>query len=174
MKKLIITLLLISTNIWAEELKKIAIVDLQSVLDNSTVIKSVKKQVDDISLKLHNEISKKEADLKKSEATLLNKRSLLTEQQFEKEAMAFNKLVSDIQKETQEKKRKLDYAQSSAMTKVIDEYLVDVVNKIAKAKNLQIVIPHVNLLYYDHSLDITTEVIYQLNQLVTHIDVKLE
>src|SRR4051812_48771128 len=69
---------------------KVAIVDIQSILENSLAVQSIGKSIEGINQRIQEEILKKEAELKKIEDELIKKRSHLSEEAFEKEVSKFN------------------------------------------------------------------------------------
>ena len=59
------------------------------------------------------------------------------------------------------------------MSKVNDK-IKDIIAEISKEKELDVIIPAAQALYYKDNLDISEEVLKRLNKKITKIDVKFE
>jgi len=148
---------------------KIAVVDVQEVLDNSVAVVSLRKSIDDISEKLHDEMAAKETNLKTLEAEIAKKKSSLKPELFKKEVNAFYKKVSETQHDMQHKKAKLEQAHAEAISK-IHENTLRIVADLAKEKGFNIAVPISQILYTDANLTITKEVIEELNKKVKSVE----
>ena len=149
---------------------KIAIVDVQAVIDNSIAVKHLRESIDKISEELSKELSAKEVEFKNMEATLVKKKERLKPEQFDIEVENFYKTLSAFQHETQKKKEKLERAHNEAIESVHTS-TIKIIHKISKEKGFSISLPASQTLYSDESLNITEEVTKQLNETV--MDVKL-
>lgn len=141
---------------------KVAIVDVQAVLENSLAVQNIKESIDLISQNIQKNITEKEAELKKVEENLIKKRGTLNEEAFGKEVSEFNQKVSHAQKDMQNKKNRLDQAHSVAVGKVYEE-ITNIINALATANNFELVLPSSQLLFAKNDLNITPEVIKLLN-----------
>jgi Skp family chaperone for outer membrane proteins len=148
----------------------IAIVDVQSILEHSLAMQSIRKSIDSISQNIQNDISKKESQLKKIEEELIKKRSTLGEETFEKEVNEFNKKVSEAQKYIQDRKTHLEQAHAEAVS-ALHNATIGIISDIAKKNNLNIVLPSSQVLFAKNDLNITPEVIQQLNTTLKYIKV---
>ena len=61
---------------------RIAIVDVQFILENSMAVQSIRESVYRVHKKIQQDMSNKEAELKKIESTLIEKRSSIGEEKF--------------------------------------------------------------------------------------------
>ena len=150
---------------------KIAIVDLQSVLDNSVAVKHLRQSIDDVSEKFSKELSSKELEFKQTEAELVKKRGVLKQEVFDLEVEGFYKKLSAFQHETQKKKEKLERAHAEAID-TVHAQTIAIVQEIAKTKGFTIAIPSSHTLYYQDSINITAEVTHKLNQKVMNVQLK--
>lgn len=167
----ILALFISVNNAKAAEGVKIAVVDVQNVLDNSVAVEELRRDIDSLSEKLHNEMSGKEISLKKLEADIVKKKGSLKAEEFDKEVNEFYKKVSETQHEMQQKKAKLEQAHADAIAKVHQSTL-KIIAQLAKEKGYNIALPISQILYTDNQLTITKEVIARLNKEVKSI--KLE
>jgi Skp family chaperone for outer membrane proteins len=141
---------------------KIAIVDIQYILENSLAIQSIRKDIERIGKDIEKDMLKKEAELKKQEEILIKKRDSLTEENFNIEVNSFNAKVSQAQQEIQNKKVRLEQAHSKAVSKVY-ETTIEIITDLSRKKNFNLVMPTTQILYAKDNFNITSEVISQLN-----------
>lgn len=141
---------------------KVAIVDVQLILESSTAISGIRKSIDAISQDIQKYLTNKELEFKKIEEDLIKKRATLTEKAFEEEVSLFNKKVNDAQKEMQGKKTKLEQAHAKAVSKV-HEVTIEIINDLAKKYNFNLALPSSQILFATGELNITSEIITLLN-----------
>ncbi len=157
-----------STSTHAQESLKIAVVDIQYVLDHSIAVTNLRESIDKLSEKLHKEMSTKEAELKNTEAELTKKRGVLSQEQFDTEVNNFYKKVSEAQHDMQQKKAKLEQAHADAIGIVHDSTL-KIIADLAKEKKFNIALPISQILYTDDNISITGEVVARLNNSIKSI-----
>lgn len=170
-------LLILQTNacVLAAEVKhnfevRIAVVDVQSILENSIAITGVRKAIDIISQDIQKYLGTKELEFKTIEEELVKKRGILSEESFEREFNNFNKKVSDAQKEMQTRKAKLEQAHAGAISKV-HEVTMEIINELARKYNFNIALPSSQVLFATSDLNITSEVISLLNNRLKNVKV---
>ncbi|MCC8417344.1 MAG: OmpH family outer membrane protein [Rickettsia endosymbiont of Bryobia graminum] len=151
-------------------LARIAIVDIQSVLEASIAIQSVRKSVDNISKKIQQDMLKKETELKEIETKLVAKRKSLSEDDFNNELHKFSKQVNLVRKKIQERKTRLDQSHSEAMGKVQD-VIMDIITNSAKKYDIDVVMSSTTILFSRNTLNITNEIIETLNNKLKNIEV---
>lgn len=171
LRLILLAILLVAPNLNAQAAEglKIAVVDIQNVLDHSIAVVELRKSMDSLSEKLHGEMSKKESSLKKLEAEIVKKRGILKDEEFDKEVNDFYKKVSETQHEMQQKKAKLEQAHAEAI-KVVHQNTLDIIANLAKEKKFSVALPIAQILYTDDNLDITKEVIVRLNKKIQKIE----
>jgi Skp family chaperone for outer membrane proteins len=149
---------------------KIAVVDVQTILERSIAVQGIKKSIASISSGLHQEMSSKEKELQNAEKEIIQKRSILSEAAFDKEVQEFNKNVSNTQRMVQEKRAKIEQAHSEAMTKVHNA-TVAIIDKMSHEYGFNLVIPSSHVLYTTENLNITDEVLLRLNNQLKSVNV---
>ena len=142
---------------------KIAVVDVESVLEHSLAIAQIKDFMNNISKQIHNDLTIKEKSLKQDEAELIAQRGVLATEQFEEAVSEFNKKISSIQQEKQKKKAELDQAHVAAITEV-HENTVAVIKELSQKYGFNLVFPSSQILFVENNLNITLEVISKLNE----------
>lgn len=150
---------------------KIAVLNIQEIMRESLAAKSVKGTLENQQKSFQSEMVKKEQDLQKKEKDLAQQKSVLSPEEFEKRVKDFRLQATSAQKEVQTKKAKLDKAFADALGE-IQKAVVDIVGEQAKAKQLEAVFPTSQLLFAAPSLDITADVLAQLNKRLPKVQVK--
>ena len=149
---------------------RIAVVDVQSILENSIAITGVRKSIDAISGDIQKYLAAKELEFKAIEEGLIKKRGVLNEEAFEKEVDNFNKKVSEAQKEMQSRKARLEQAHAGAISKV-HEVTMEIINELARKYNFNMALPSSQVLFATTDLNITSEVITALNSRLKSVKV---
>ncbi len=149
---------------------KAAVVDVESIFEHSTAIAHIKKSINVISDQIQGELSVKESELKKVEADLIGQRGVLSEEEFEKQVSEFNKKVSATQQEMQQKKIELEQAHATAIAEV-HKNTIAVISELSKKYGFNIVFPSAQVLFVANDLNITLEVISNLNERLKIVEV---
>ena len=105
----------------------------------------------------------REASLLRIERDLQSKRTILSEEAYRAEVAQFQNEVASIQKEIQFKRQALDKAFQEAQDE-IRNLAAEIVAEIAGSQKLDVVINKSAALVFRQDLDITEEVITQLNE----------
>jgi outer membrane protein len=164
-------LAILAFSIPAQAETKIAVVNIQKVMQDSTAAKSVREQLKSRQGSFESEMKKKEEDLRKQDQELSKQRSVLAPDAFEQKLREFREKASAAQKDVQAKKNQLDKAFGQALND-IQKSVFDIVGAISKEKALNAVIPTSQMLYADPALDITGEVTSRLNKQLPNVSVK--
>jgi Skp family chaperone for outer membrane proteins len=150
---------------------KIAVVDVQSVLENSLVVRALRSSIEEINKKMQQELSQQELELKEIEDDLIKKRDKLSEIDFEKELSFFNHKVNLAQQKSQLQKSQLEKAYAEAMAKVHEATLNIIKNFSQKNKRYNLVLPSSQILFAADNLNITSQVIDELNKSLSDIKI---
>lgn len=151
--------------------KKIAVVDVQTILDLSTAVTGIRISIEKLSQDLQKDFSNRELELKDIESKLIEKQETLSKENFEKEVLVFNKKVTEVQKIVQEKKIRLEQAHSKAISKV-NGVAMKIIKDLAQKRHFSVVFPSTQVLYADEALNITEEVLIKLNNTIPSVEVK--
>jgi len=169
-KLFVVTLfLLISTHVYAEQ--KIAVLDMKYILNESKAGKGaqdfLKKSFKDNQKKFA-EIEKK---LKKEENDLLQKRTVLSNEEYQKKADELRKKVIDYQSERRSSLDKIASQRSKSR-----ETLLNKINPIIQGyiveNNITLVIDKKNLVAGTNEVDITKPIVEKLNKELPSLSLK--
>lgn len=150
---------------------KIAVVNIQEIMRDSTAAKSVREQLDSKQKAYRAEMEKQETSLRKEEQELAKQRSVLAADAFEKKLREFQTKFTSAQKDVQTKKGALDNAFGQALND-IQKAVYDIVSGLAKERGYTVVVPTSQLLYAEPGLDISKEVLEKLNKQLPKVSVK--
>jgi len=157
----------------ASAAESIAFVNVQQILKESTAAKSVNDQLDSKRKAIQAEMSKKEAKFSKEQESLSQQKAVLSPDAFAKKAKEFRASVDAAQKDAQDQRHAFDNASNNASFQ-IEKQLLDIVGKLSKERGYTVVLPTSQLLYADPKLDITTEVLSQLNATLPNVTVSFD
>jgi Skp family chaperone for outer membrane proteins len=112
----------------------------------------------------------KELELKNAEALLVNNKDQMDKKKYEAEIAIFQKNVSNAQKYAQQSKVKLEKAQSDVIMQ-INKHVIDIIASICNKKGCNVVLPSSQILYAADTLNISPEVLEELNSTIKSIKV---
>lgn len=167
-------LLLLPINAYAEQKNfnsKIAVVDVESILEHSLAINHIKKTINNISNQIQNDFTQKEIELKEFEHELIKQRGVISEEDFNLKVAKFNKDVSIAQHRMQQKKIALEQAHSEAMA-IVHKNTINIISQLSNKYGFDIVLPSAQVLFVKNNLNITLEVISELNEKLPMVEVK--
>lgn len=159
-----------NTDIKTNFIAKIAVVDIQAILENSLAVQSIRKSVDILNKKIQQDVSQKEIEFKEEEALLMAQRNSLGELEFERRVNDFNQKVNSLQKDMHDKKRHLEHAHAEAIGKV-QEVTNKIINDLATKDNIDLVIPTTHVLFAKNTLNITLTIITKLNNKLKYVKI---
>lgn len=143
--------------------QKIAMVDVQKIIDNSLAVKEIRTKIDVINISLQKEFLNTEEELKKMENSILKRKDLLSSKDFQNEILRFNESVTNSQKITQEKKIRLEQAHAKAIS-LVNITAMEIIHSYAIKNNFDIVMPSTQVLYASETLNITKYILNVLNK----------
>jgi Skp family chaperone for outer membrane proteins len=151
--------------------KSVVFVDTQVILEKSTALQKVREQLDKKAEEFKKDSSSKEAYFKKKYEDLEKQKAVLSKEVFEQKSNDLAKEFGDAQKKVQESRGALDKAYTEAMQQ-FEKALGDIVKEEATKGHAKVVLPKMQALYSDPSLDITNPVLDSLNKKLPTITVK--
>lgn len=141
----------------------IATINIQAILTDSAAAKSAKSQIESKRTEYQNDLKKLTETLRKEEQAIKEQSSLLSPEAFEQKKKEFVAKANDAQKSQIDKSERLSAANNQALG-TIQDAVSKIVQNIVKTKGAKVVIPTNNLLYATPDLDITKEVLAQLDK----------
>ncbi len=147
---------------------KIAVVDVESILSESSAAKSIKMQVDKKREGFLETVKKEEDKLRLEQKAIEQKRDSLSKEELMKKAQEFEKGRLDARKSIQERKADLDKAYSRSMN-MLTKVIFEVCQEIADEREIDLVITRQNIIVGNMSLDITKDVLDLMNKKLPNV-----
>lgn len=163
MKKIIFLLLFVVLNNFSVKAETPYYLDFKFILNQSD---AGKKTQDFLKKKLDNGfkgISKKEKNILEEEKKLIQQKKVLATDEYKKKVSELRKKVSDLQKERNELIQSVAKDRSTAR-KILLKKLNPIIKEYMKEKNIRVVIEKKSILLADEQLDITKDIMSQLNK----------
>lgn len=155
-------LLLLSGNVFAQEPTRVAVVDMQKLIDSSTAAIDINAQAKKEHDQYQAAISKEEDSLRKEDAKLQEQRSLLTAEVYAEKSRKFKDKVTKAQRSFQEKMVARDEVIKKSFEQ-IRQATIEIIDSLAQEEGFDITIPKAQTLYATQKLDITDKVLERLN-----------
>ena len=166
---LITSFLIFSSDLLAEE--KIAILDLKYVLNESKAGKGAQ----DFLKKSYTQNIKKfkdiEASLKKEEADLLSKKTVISKEEYTKKSDTLRKKVIDYKSQRRSAMDKITTQRSESRATLIKS-ITPILEEYIKEKNISVVINKVHTLGGNPENDITKIIVEKLDKVLPSLDLK--
>ena len=148
---------------------KIVYIDINEILTNSKVGKSITEYMTSLEKNKIAEFDQLEKKLKNKDKEIIAKKNILNEDELQNE---INSLKKDITKYRNDKKNFIDELNKKKLgyTKIVLNKLNSIISKYVEENSISIVFPKKSLVVAKKDLDITSEVMDLLNQSLTKID----
>lgn len=152
---------------------EIAILDVEKIVKESKAMKYIQNKVSKQQDEYQKLVTKKQDALEKEQKKVESKKSVLSKEAFEKEVREFEEKVDELKEYVDRKQNSLKKASLDSMSKVNDE-IKDIISDIAKEKDIELIIPATQALYFKENMDISEEVLARLNNKITKVKVSFD
>jgi outer membrane protein len=147
-----------------------AVVDYQRVLQEAAASKSIAEQMNVRRKAYHDEIAKEEQRLYEAERELAKQRSVLSEEAVSAKQEEFETEVQAVRELTQKRRQQLEQVSAEAVSKV-ERALFEVLTTLAEERGLNVVLPTSQVLFFSRQIDLTDEVLAQLDSALSEVPV---
>ncbi|MDH3662733.1 MAG: OmpH family outer membrane protein [Alphaproteobacteria bacterium] len=147
-----------------------AVVDYQRVLQEAAASKSIAEQMNVRRKAYHDEIAKEEQRLYEAERELAKQRSVLSEDAVNAKQKELEAEVQAVRELTQKRRQQLEQVSADAVSKV-ERALFEVLTTIAEQRGLNVVLPTSQVLFFSRQIDLTDEVLAQLDATLSEVPV---
>jgi outer membrane protein len=148
----------------------VAVIDYQRILRDSAAARSIRDQIEARRKAYQDEINQQEQRLHEADKEVAKQRSLLTAEAFAQKRRQYEQDVAEVQKMVQERRRELDSVSASALNEV-KKALIEVVTGIADERGFNVVLPSSDVLFFARKIDLTDEVLSNLNARLPDVQV---
>lgn len=164
---------LVMTPIQTKAEVSIAVVDVHKILTESKAAKSIKDQVKTKREGFVKEVKKAEDGLRDEQQKLVEAKDKVSKEELMKQFRSFEEKRLEARKKLQGKQQKLDEAYNKAMAK-LSQSIFEVCQKIADDKKFDLVITKDNIIVGNKALDITHEVLENLNKNLPKLSLEIK
>ena len=147
-----------------------AVVDYQRVLQEAAASKSIAEQMDIRRKAYHDEIAKEEQRLYEAERELAKQRSVLSKDAVSAKQQELEAEVQAVRELTQKRRQQLEEVSAQAVSKV-ERALFEVLTSLAEERGLNVVLPTSQVLFFSRQIDLTDEVLAQLDATLSEVPV---
>ncbi len=149
---------------------RIAILDMKGVLKKSTAVESIQKQINVFRTGFQSDIQNEENQLRTARQKLSRQRNVLSPEAYAEESKKFESRVAEVQRMVQLRRQELDQSRNKAMS-TVQKALNKIIATIAADKKLSLILRREQTVLSSRALEITEEVIIQLNASLPDISV---
>jgi len=151
-------------------LSNIAVIDIIRIRRDSKAFKSLRKQITGFREQLKKNARNEDANLQKANKELARQRAIITPEAFREERKKFEQRVGNVQKGLQTRWRALREVEGKYEIKIL-EVMQQAVLKVAQKKKLILILRNNAIYYWANTLEITDEVLANLNKMLPKVSV---
>jgi Skp family chaperone for outer membrane proteins len=152
---------------------QVAVVDVQRILQDAAVMRSIQQQLDKQKEQFQREVAAQQEQLRTAEQDLAKLRQSVAAEEFDRKRTEFESQVTAMGRALQERTRRLDVAFNQARNSAINT-LDQVIAEVAKENGATLVISRQFIVYQAGTAgDITDEVMERMNARLPEIIVNL-
>lgn len=143
---------------------KVAVIDVNKILNESDIGKAAKKKMEDRYAELKKGIDKKSDEARKMKEDIEKQKILLGKEKLKEKEDALNARVAELRKLTQDAEKEMQSRQSE-LTRDILKVIEGQVDKVVKEEKLDLVLERTSgVIHVAPSLDITDKVLTLVNK----------
>ncbi|USG59611.1 OmpH family outer membrane protein [Sneathiella marina] len=150
----------------------IGIIDIRLIMQKLSVVQDINVQVKSLEEKIKAEFKERESKLKTEKDQIERQKVLVTPKIYAQKQKEFNLKAKGFRREIDEKSRRLQQARAIALTDV-RESMIPLAQVIMNKYGATVVFDQNEILFADQSLDLTPEVIEELNKKLSKVVVKM-
>jgi Skp family chaperone for outer membrane proteins len=150
----------------------IALVDVQFLMENSSVSGNVRAQIDRLRANYQKEFKEKQEELTRLFQSIARERATLPPDAYERRLGELQRRTSDLEKEAQERHRRLDSIMAAASNKITSA-IGQIAGQMMKEKKFALVLPRSISIGAPAVPDITQEVLKRLNEQMRTLTIEI-
>ena len=149
----------------------IAFINIETIMNKSIVGIDIKNKINLLQIDTNNLIDKNKEILRAKEASLINKKKLLSSEDFNSEVSNFKKEVEQFNLLRNKKFKKYENKRADYKIKLLN-LIQPILTTYSKSKDISILIQKKNIILGSNELDITTDILKIVNQNIKEINLK--
>lgn len=157
----------------AADAPTIAVVDVEKILSTAKAAQGLQAQIKAKKESFQKEFSDKEKQLKTTETELVAAKDKVSAEEFNKKRKAYEEKILETRKLFQKRRNSLDEGLAKAMQE-LRKNIIESTAQVADGKDYDIVLNRESVLIADKALDITEDVLKNLDAKITTIKLNVE
>ncbi|MCR9213646.1 MAG: OmpH family outer membrane protein [Proteobacteria bacterium] len=150
----------------------IAVLDIPRIMSDARVIDDINSQLKTLEENFENDVKKREEDLREERVQLGKQKVILAPNVFAQKQEKLAQKVGKFRQEVRDQARQLQRSKLVALDEV-KKALIPIVQEVSSRKGANMVLETADLLFADKSLDLTAEILEELNKTFTKVTVKV-
>ena len=151
---------------------KIGVIDTNKIIENCTAYVEAKKVIEGEFNKSEKEAGEMQEKFSKKAEDLENKKNVVAAKEYNKKREELTKEAKILQKKFYDQRVNLE-KEFNNVNKVLNDNLADIIKNLSEKKHKTVALDKGMVLYNDESIEITDEVIKEINKKLKSIDVNL-
>ncbi len=152
---------------------RIAVIDMQKILNESIAYQGVVEQFENIRRKQRNKMTKLEDEIRDSENNLFKQKNLISKEKYAEKVQELTKRINEVKDQKNKDVKKFELSFEKATSK-IQAALIDVLSKIANKEKLDLVMAKSQVLLVGNSIDLTNVAVDELNKVLPKVSLNLK
>ena len=141
----------------------IAYIDMDFIIKNSEIGKKTLDSINLLNNKNINELKKKEKILKDLENEIINKKNILSKENFDKEVLLFKKKANKFKQDQSKMIEDFNNYKKQQLDDILSE-ISPIINAYMEKKSVKILLDSKNILIGRSNLNLTNDVIKEINE----------
>ena len=150
---------------------EITYLDLDKIIIESLAGKSITKQITSIQKKNNESLEAKEKKLFEKEKSIISKKNILQEKDFNEKVKAFKKEVNEYQNNRSKLIKEINQKKLNAISQLLDK-LNPILARYSNEKSISMIVQKKNIIIGKSELDITTDIMKILDNEIKKINIK--
>ena len=151
---------------------RIAVIDMQKILNESVAYQGVVEQFENIRRKQRNKMTKLEDEIRDSENNLFKQKNLISKEKYAEKVQELTKKINEVKDQKNKDVKRFELSFEKATSK-IQAALIDVLSKIANKEKLDLVMAKSQVLLVGNSIDLTNVAVEELNKVLPNVSLNL-
>ena len=151
---------------------KIAVIDMQKILNESVAYQGVVEQFENIRRKHRNKMTKLEDEIRDSENNLFKQKNIISKESYAEKVQELSKRINEIKAQKNNDIKRFEVSFEKATNK-IQKALIDVLSSIASNMNLDLVMAKSQVLLVGNNIDLTDIAVKELNKVLPKVKLDL-
>ena len=164
-KNLLVIFILLINLTFAKADEKITYLNIDSLIQNTSYGKTLLNEIEILNKKKISEFKKREQDIKKKEQDLINKKNIISEEEFKKNALVIKKEMSEFNLHKKQTSIEFENKKKDLLNKFFKK-IRPIIEIYIDEKKISAVLNKKNIFIANKKYDITNDLIKVINEKV--------